>query len=1120
MLSRGQPSMEEQKHGAPQPTLEATNPTKLPTRVITYAWGDSYIEDLLSLTIPALLAPGNLPYLASQLSCEVVILTEERLFDRVTRNPAIQRLRTICPFKLIGLDDLITAPDKKYGMALTYALHRGFADLGPAMTDHWLIFLNADFVLAEGSLRNLLDHLLRGERLVASPSYCVIAREAKPELLRRVDPQTAALSMSPREMAKLALAHRHNTIRSKTVNQSAFHIRYMEQFYWLLDDATLLGHQMPVAIVGLRPECYVADPNSYWDHGLMREFCPTAAPDVIGDSDEFLMIELREQDVAHDQILPGWPQARELGERMISWVTPYQRDFARYPLTLHAGELPADIEEGRRRLNAFVDEVLSYVPADLPSHVLHPQWTYHLAGFTAARYQFLSSHLGSLTETIEPPSYLSRLDQIWWKLDGQQKRLSRRRAECVEMMNHQRDLVQKAVLEEKTRERQQLDRKFLREFTSAESQSPSDTYFARISFDQNSSSAVAQEHANSPDPGSQWFDLLRRYEDEYSSQHQKEKALQAALEAALDAIDTYYPERIRSIDRELDKLKAEYLLQIGETAAPTTVPFLRMRRGASIPSTDGRGSAAGRLARRLYYPLFGKWPRVTKLSPYWDAMRHLHRVTARAAARGAKDVLYVGDRSNISGTLTHLPGLHAWMSLAGLMTGGIGGAFAQPPQFDICICDLEFADLARFSEIHHAAKRFMRPGGTIIGFHMNADGAPLPFNELAKNLSNVERARIYYAGSGRSANLLRAHRSALSVPRRSRLILLGNIVIRLGLLAPKVWITNVVEELTPEKRQATPPAVVTSITAEIRLPEFEGDDGAVEYAKASGVYIDGAEAPVAEGRLVAPILANPPGTVVILTFGQSNAANSCEERYAPRGAVHVFNIFDMKFYRAIDPLPGASDAGGSVWGRLGDRLIDAGFARSVLFVPIAFGATYIEDWAPGGQRYRRLMFALHRLKWAGVPVDMLCWHQGESNANHTAMTADEYRDCFRAMLHGLREAGVEAPVYVALATLCEDKSHPFQNSAQIRLGQKKLVSSDSVLPGPDTDQIGIAHRHDGCHFAASGQELAAQAWFKAITAGRFERQRVRLKYRLEFLFAANVPSGVRRPAGDGNGDRS
>ena len=296
------------------------------------------------------------------------------------------------------------------------------------------------------------------------------------------------------------------------------------------------------------------------------------------------------------------------------------------------------------------------------------------------------------------------------------------------------------------------------------------------------------------------------------------------------------------------------------------------------------------------------------------------------------------------------------------------------------------------------------------------------------------------------------------------------------------------------------------------LPEFEGDDGTIEYAKVSGVYAGTAEAPVAEDRLVAPVIANPPGTTVILTFGQSNAANSCEERYAPRAAVHVFNMFDMKFYRAIDPIPGASDDGGSVWGRLGDRLIDAGFARSVLFVPIAFGATYVEDWAPGGQCYHRLMFALHRLKRAGIALDMLCWHQGEANANHTPMTADEYHDCFRTMLRGVREAGVEAPVYVALATLCEHAPHPFQNSAQIRLGQKKLVSiRDRVLPGPDTDRIGIEHRHDGCHFAASGQELAAQAWFRAITAGPLERLTLWSKYRLESMFAAKVPGGVTRP---------
>jgi len=101
--------------------------------------------------------------------------------------------------------------------------------------------------------------------------------------------------------------------------------------------------------------------------------------------------------------------------------------------------------------------------------------------------------------------------------------------------------------------------------------------------------------------------------------------------------------------------------------------------------------------------------------------------------------------------------------------------------------------------------------------------------------------------------------------------------------------------------------------------------------------------------------------------------------------------------------------------------------------------------------------------------------------------------------------GVGAPVYLALATLCEHAPHPFRNSAQTRLGQKKLVSRDGVLPRPDTDQIGIAHRRDECPFSACGQEIAAQAWFRPIAAGRFERQAVRLKYRLGSIFVFRGP---------------
>ena len=70
------------------------------------------------------------------------------------------------------------------------------------------------------------DHFHLGEAVVAL-------------LLNRVEARTGALSLSPREMAALVLKHRHNTIRGKTVNQTAFSMRYIDQFYWQVDDDTL-----------------------------------------------------------------------------------------------------------------------------------------------------------------------------------------------------------------------------------------------------------------------------------------------------------------------------------------------------------------------------------------------------------------------------------------------------------------------------------------------------------------------------------------------------------------------------------------------------------------------------------------------------------------------------------------------------------------------------------------------------------------------------------------------------------------------------------------------------------------------------------------------------------------
>ena len=54
-------------------------------RLIIPLWGSVYAEKLVSMTLPALLAPGNLPSLATMFEVEVVLVTEHKLVDYIRR---------------------------------------------------------------------------------------------------------------------------------------------------------------------------------------------------------------------------------------------------------------------------------------------------------------------------------------------------------------------------------------------------------------------------------------------------------------------------------------------------------------------------------------------------------------------------------------------------------------------------------------------------------------------------------------------------------------------------------------------------------------------------------------------------------------------------------------------------------------------------------------------------------------------------------------------------------------------------------------------------------------------------------------------------------------------------
>lgn len=246
---------------------------------------------------------------------------------------------------------------------------------------------------------------------------------------------------------------------------------------------------------------------------------------------------------------------------------------------------------------------------------------------------------------------------------------------------------------------------------------------------------------------------------------------------------------------------------------------------------------------------------------------------------------------------------------------------------------------------------------------------------------------------------------------------------------------------------------------------------------------------VTAGRRVVSCRELAPNALVLVTLGQSNAANSGTERFGPEAGVYNFNFLDGRCYRARDPLLGAGGRGGSVWIPLAREIVDSGLAASVIVAPIGLGGTRVDDWAPGGSMAGRFERLRNALSLADLHMQAILWHQGESDH---ATDPDSYVASFLAIVRVLRESGAYAPIYVARATRCGDVV-----SAGIRRAQSQLGTDYRALglrPGPDTDVIAGPAWRDGCHFTRAGLVRHAGLWFEAI--------------------AGELPGLLARPAGE------
>jgi hypothetical protein len=223
-------------------------------------------------------------------------------------------------------------------------------------------------------------------------------------------------------------------------------------------------------------------------------------------------------------------------------------------------------------------------------------------------------------------------------------------------------------------------------------------------------------------------------------------------------------------------------------------------------------------------------------------------------------------------------------------------------------------------------------------------------------------------------------------------------------------------------------------------------------------------------------------TLVLVTVGQSNGANSGSVAYTPTNADKVdnFNIFDGGTYKAVDPLLGctirSSATCGNIAGRIADKLINGGYCQRVILVPICYGGTPVARWATGGVLNRRLALVPQILASRGLAASLYIWIQGETDNNPLNTSQAAYT---ASLAQVIATPGDGVPWMISKCTLINGAV-----STAVQAAQDAAPNGINVFQGANLDSLtGLVYRQvDLTHLTGAGHDAGADLFVPKIVA--------------------------------------
>jgi uncharacterized surface protein with fasciclin (FAS1) repeats len=239
-------------------------PKNGPVHLVTVAWGQRFIDRFLTMTLPTLLAPGNIPYLAGARSVEYHVYTGPREGARLRQSPLMKSLEEIVPARIHHIDKL-GAGDKYlqavefYIQALEAARREGAGTM----------MLPPDCIWADDVMRNVDARVNQGYRAIMADGLRVVGEDFMPRYLElAATSENGARAIMPGTLIALALKYVHSYEAAVTWTSSHIH-DVPFRMHWPVRGLGVLSHGFCYNPIYLAPDKFEFGEVKALDHGLV-----------------------------------------------------------------------------------------------------------------------------------------------------------------------------------------------------------------------------------------------------------------------------------------------------------------------------------------------------------------------------------------------------------------------------------------------------------------------------------------------------------------------------------------------------------------------------------------------------------------------------------------------------------------------------------------------------------------------------------------------------------------------------------------------------------------------------------------------------------------------------------